>query len=306
MMTPSAHQLGIEHDAPIDTWFHIGGRARMLARPESNDELIRCLEMDDQMRMLGEGANLLVDDDGVEGLVVSLQTGGFRTVEIDHACGLVRAGSGASLARVIAGCVNEGLGGLEMLTGIPATIGGAAVMNAGGAFGSFCDHLVEIEAMDRLGRVHRFARNEIDFDYRQSRLNHLIVLSALFELEQADPEQLKGERNRCMEYKSKTQPMSEKSAGCVFKNPVLAEDIEEIGSQGDRVSAGMLIDRAGCKRMRIGGAQVSSVHANFITTDQDAKARSVIELIGLVEQRVLDQFGLQLERELVIWSEHES
>ncbi len=303
-MSPSAQELVIEHDVPIETWFHIGGRAKTLAKPQSPDELVGCLEIDDQLRVLGEGANLLVDDAGVSGLVVSLQTDGFREIEVDEKAGIVHAGAGASLSRVIAQSMNAGLGGLETLAGIPATIGGAAIMNAGGAFGSLADHVVEVHAMDRLGRVHVFARTDIDFGYRQSLLNHLLILSVVFQLDHADRQHLQSERNRCMAYKSETQPMGEKSAGCVFKNPVLLDDLDEIGTAGQRVGAGMLIDRAGCKGMRVGGAAVSHVHANFITTEPDAHARSVIELIEQVQDRVLDAFGVELHRELVIWSDH--
>jgi UDP-N-acetylmuramate dehydrogenase len=304
-MTSSASELTIEHDAPIDTWFHIGGRADRLARPQSVDELVECLSIDEHLLLLGEGANLLVDDEGVKNLVVSLQTDGFRAIEIDDATGIVRAGAGAALPRVIAQCVNAGLGGLEKLAGIPATIGGAAIMNAGGAFGSFADHVLQVDAIDRLGRTHTIARRDIDFDYRQSLLNHLIITSVVFQLDRADAEQLKLERAECMEYKAKTQPMSEKSAGCVFKNPTLVEDIGGIGARNERVSAGLLIDRAGCKGMRVGGAEVSQMHANFITTTHDACASSVIELIEQVQSRVLDRFDVALHRELVIWTDRE-
>ncbi|MCA9303825.1 MAG: UDP-N-acetylmuramate dehydrogenase [Phycisphaerales bacterium] len=304
-MTPSANELVIEHNAAIDTWFHIGGRAQRLARPESTEELLQCLSLDDRLLMLGEGANLLVDDDGVKNLVVSLQTDGFCAIEIDDATGIVRTGAGAALPRVIAQTVNAGLGGLEVLAGIPATIGGAAVMNAGGSFGSFADHVLQVEAIDRLGRTHTIARRDIDYDYRQSLLNHLLITAVVFQLDHADPEELKNERTKCMEYKAKTQPMSEKSAGCVFKNPVLVEDLDGIGRHGERVSAGLLIDRAGCKGMSVGGAEVSHIHANFITTKPDAAASSVIDLIERVQQRVLDAFGVALHRELVIWTERE-
>jgi len=304
-MTPSARELAVEHDAPIETWFHIGGRADRLARPESAEELARCLELDERLLVLGEGANLLVDDEGVKNLVVSLQTDGFRAIDLDDTTGIVRVGAGAALPRVIAQTVNAGLGGLQTLAGIPATIGGAAVMNAGGAFGSFADHVLQVEAMDRLGRMHTIARREIDYAYRQSLMNHLLITAVVFQLDQADPEELKSERAKCMQYKAKTQPMSERSAGCVFKNPTLAEPIEGVGEHGQRISAGMLIDRAGCKGLRAGGAGVSHMHANFITTTPDANASSVIDLIEQVQSRVLERFGVALQRELVIWTDRE-
>ncbi len=304
-MSIKATQLHIEHNAPVPTWFHIGGKAAKLAKPESEEDLIACLEIDDEFKVLGEGANLLVDDGGVDGLVVSLETDGFRKVLIDESAGLVRAGAGVALPSLINRCVKRGLGGLEVLAGIPATVGGAAIMNAGGAFGAMSDVVVGVTAIDRAGRVHAFDRSQIDFGYRQSRLNHLIVIEVVFELESGDPGEIKQSLSECMAYKTKSQPMSEKSAGCVFKNPVLNEAIDSIGEAGEqvgeRIGAGMLIDRAGCKGMRSGGAQVSDIHANFITSERDAKARDVIELIGKVQARVLETYGVMLERELIIW-----
>jgi len=294
-------QLHIEHNAPIPTWFHIGGRAAKLAKPESEAELIACLELDEDFKVLGEGANLLVDDGGVDGLVVSLQTDGFQKVLIDDTAGIVTVNAGVALPSLISRCVKQGLGGLEVLAGIPATVGGAAIMNAGGAFGAMSDVVETVTAIDRVGRVHTFDRSQIDFAYRQSRLNHLIVIEVSFQLTPADPGEIKESLNKCMTYKANSQPLGEKSAGCVFKNPMLTESIESIAQAGERAGAGMLIDRAGCKGMTVWGATVSDVHANFITTAKDAKAHDVIELIAKVQARVVDTYGITLERELVIW-----
>lgn len=302
-MNPTTHHLEIERDAEIPTWFHIGGRADRLARSETTTELIACLDLDDEFVILGEGANLLVDDCGISNLVVSLETDGFRQVEIDTVTGVVRAGAGATLPNLINRCVRCGLGGLEVLAGIPATVGGAAIMNAGGAFGSMSDVVIAIKAIDRAGREHIYERSQIDFGYRQSHLNHLIITEVIFGLCAGDKGEIKESLNKCMEYKSESQPLGEKSAGCVFKNPLLAVDLDGIGQSGERVSAGMLIDRAGCKGMSVGGATVSDLHANFITTRSDAGAHQVIELISMVHKRVFDSFGIALDRELVIWGD---
>ncbi len=302
-MSLQAGGVLIEENARIPTWFHIGGGACRLARPETLADLIACLEIDDEFLVLGDGANLLVDDSGVDSLVVSLQTDGFRKIEIDDTTGIVRAGGGAALPGLINQCVRHGLGGLEVLAGIPATVGGAAIMNAGGAFGSMSDVVISVTAMDRAGRVHDFDRSQIDFAYRQSHLNHLIVTEVVFGLSVGEVGGIKETLNKCMDYKAKSQPLGAKSAGCVFKNPVLNEPIEDIGGFKERVGAGMLIDRAGCKGMSLGGATVSDRHANFITTTKDAKASDVIELIELVERRVLEVFGVPMDRELVIWGQ---
>ncbi len=299
-MSTTQGSLSVETDALIPTWFHVGGRADRLARPRNTEELTRCLELDPELRILGEGANLLVDDAGVGGLVVSLQTDGFRSTEFDPS-GVVRAGAGVALPRLINQCVKRGLSGIESLAGIPATMGGAAIMNAGGAFGELSSVVRSVSALDRAGREHTYTRSQIDFGYRRSRLNHLIVTGVELQLEPTDPEHCRAELERCMVYKTGTQPLKDKSAGCVFKNPTLAEDLTDIGAAGQRVSAGMLIDRAGGKSMRVGGASVSDVHANFFVCDADACARDVIDLIARVRRRVLDTFGVSLEREIVVW-----
>lgn len=300
-MTEELTDITIEQHAELPTWFGIGGRADRLARPASVDELVRCVELDPDLRVLGDGANLLVDDAGVGELVVSLQTDGFRRVEWD-ASGRVYAGAGVSLPRLINQCVSRGLGGIEGLAGIPATVGGATVMNAGGAFGEFGASVACVHAVDRAGREHDIPRDRIDFGYRRSRLNHLIVTGVELQLTPGDPEDLRTELMRCMDHKKGTQPLADRSAGCAFKNPTLASAIEGLADAGSRVSAGMLLDRAGCKGLSVRGATVSDRHANFIVTAPDAHARDVIELMDLVAARVHDAFGVTLEREVVVWT----
>jgi len=306
-MTPqsseiSTDQLQIESNALISIWFRIGGRADRLARPQSKAQLAQCLELDPDLKVLGDGANLLVHEDGVGDLVVSLQTEGFKNIEIDEATGLVYAGAGVALPRLITQTVNSGLSGLQGLAGFPATIGGSCIMNAGGKFGYFGDNIVEVQAMDRAGRMHDIKRADIDFDYRHSGLNHLLICSVVLQLQKGEASELKAELAECMAYKAASQPMSEQSAGCAFKNPILTSSIESLGEAGERVSAGMVIDHANCKGMSVGGATVSDLHANFITTTPDAKAADVITLMNQVRTKVQDTIGVTLENEVVVWS----
>jgi len=301
-MTTSADTLHIETNAPVSTWYRIGGRADRLATAQSQHQLLQCLDLDPDLKILGEGANLLVNDTGIDNLVVSMQTDGFKSIQIDQNTGLVHAGAGVALPRLITQTVNAGLAGLQGLAGFPATIGGAIIMNAGGKFGTISDHLLQVHALDRAGRIHELNKADIDFTYRHSGLNHLIICSAVFQLESAEIQQLKSQLAECMAYKTASQPMNQKTAGCAFKNPTLTISIDSIGQSGDRVSAGLLIDRANCKAMAVGGAVVSELHANFITTTPNAKAHDVIALMNQVQTKVQDTFGITLENEIVIWS----
>lgn len=293
----------IELDAPIPTWFGIGGRADRLARPVDMAGLRSCVRMDPGLRILGDGANLLVDDAGVDDLVVVLSGAGFTGWEIDRTSGRVIAMAGANLPKLILETVRVGLSGIEGLGGIPATIGGAAIMNAGGAFGQIADAVARVHALARDGSGVTLERDEIDFRYRHSGLNGLILTSVEFELHEEDPAALRARLKEVMEYKKRSQPMAERSAGCVWKNPSLPHDLPDIGPAGERVSAGLLIDRAGCKGLRVGGASVSPRHANFVVTEprSGAAAGDVIRLMEQTRLRVMDRFGVSLEPEVVIW-----
>jgi UDP-N-acetylmuramate dehydrogenase len=302
---PVTHDLEIFEHAEIPTWFGIGGRADRLVRPTSIEDIVRAVEMDPSLRVLGEGANLLVDDAGVGELVLDMSHSGLRSWEIDAARGIVRADAGADLPKLILETVRRGLAGLEGLGGIPASLGGAVMMNAGGAFGQIADAVERVHAIDRAGRSITLERAAIAFDYRHSGLNDLILTKVDLRLTPGDPAKIRERLKDVMEYKKHSQPMAEKSAGCCFKNPTLPHDLAiatgEIGAKGARVSAGMLIDFAGCKGLRVGGAEVSQRHANFLVTNDGAKARDVIQLMHEIERRVLDRFGVQLHREVVVW-----
>lgn len=290
----------LERDAPVRTWFGIGGRADRLARPADADELRACLELDPDALVLGDGANLLVDDDGVGRLVVDLSA--MNRVVIDRASGRVSAGAGVRLPSLIGRTISAGLSGLEPLAGIPASVGGAAAMNAGGRFGDLASAVERLHLMDRDGVVRTAERDAIAFGYRRSGLADAVVIGAELRLTPADPSDLRRRRAECMSYKAASQPLAASSAGCCFKNPRLRRDLEGVGASGDRVPAALLIDRAGGKGRRVGGAEISREHANFIVTDRSARARDVIELMDLAAALVRDRFGVELEREVVVWS----
>ena len=296
----------IQANAPIPTWFRVGGCADLLATPRNVPELRDLLQAfaGQTIRIFGDGANLLVADEGVDGLVIDLRH--FSSVDyrgFDTAGGapkrptevIIEAGAGVRLPRLIVDTVRMGLGGLETLGGIPASVGGAVFMNAGGAFGQIADSVESVHALSRLGDELVIPHDQINFDYRFSGLGWLIITSVEFHLTALPEDRAADLRRRLkevMSYKSDSQPMAENSAGCVFKNPTV---------DGERVSAGMLIDRSECKGMARGGARVSHVHANFIVTEPGCCANDVLELMAEVRARVLERQGVTLEPEVVVW-----
>jgi len=320
---PAVTNIPIQHNVPIPTWFKIGGGAERFVDVHSPDVLQACLELDPALRVLGDGANLLVDDDGVPELVVRFAkpTNLPETIanipKTGPDAGIVHLSAGCELPEVVLETVRAGWAGLESLGGIPASLGGAVVMNAGGAYGEIANRVHRVHAFDRQGRAVSLDRRDIAFSYRHSGLNHLVISSVELHLSPASPIFLREKLKEVMAYKKNSQPLAANSAGCVFKNPTLTRDLPELVSlgwesleprAGVRVSAGFLIDRAGCKGLRTAPdsqAHVSERHANFIVTTQHAHARDVLSLMSLVAQRVFDRFGVQLEPEIVIWSRHQ-
>ncbi len=301
-MTATAElPMKITRQAPISTWYRVGGRADCLASPSTTEQLVQLFGEGQSVRVLGEGANLLVKDEGVDGIVVSLKQGDFAAVSIDPATHFVIAGAGVDLRRLITFTTKQGLAGLEVLGGIPATVGGAVRMNAGGSFGQICQSIASVTTIDPDGYEREFDAQAIDFGYRCSGLEQHIITRVAFALTPDDPTVVRNRLRECMDYKKRTQPMGERSAGCTFKNPLLLENIADIGAAGARVSAGKLIDRAKCKGLSVGAATVSEHHANFLTTQAGATASDLIELMTCVEQRVFDRFGVKLDREVVVW-----
>lgn len=293
----------IAQSAPIETWFGIGGGADRFCEPTDEQALLDAVRLDPGLRVLGDGANLLVDDQGVGELVVRL-CGGLADWDIDDKIGIVRVGAGANLPKLIHATVRSGLAGIETLGGVPATIGGAIAMNAGGKFGEIATSVRSVRVLTRDARWVDLSPEELRFGYRECHLDGAIVVSATLGLQPGcDPTQLRATLKSIMGEKKRTQPLAASSCGCVFRNPTLADDHPELGDAGQRLSAGMLIDRAGAKGLVSDGGhvRVSEVHANFFETSPGARADEVIGLIGRVADLVGERFGITLRPELVIW-----
>lgn len=298
---PDVLRLDIQRWAPIPTWFGVGGRAERLVRPENVDELRQCLRIDPNLKVLGAGANLLVNDGGVRELVVQVDR--LNRVSIGSN-GRVRVQAGADLMRLVQDCARAGLEGLHTLAGVPASIGGAIAMNAGGKYGNTFDRLAEVVTLDRDGELHTDPAYTFGAQYRNGGLGDRIVVEAVFELTPGDPAGIRDKVKAIMTEKKHSQPLAADSAGCVFKNPVLTYNIRGVGEAGQRVSAGILIDKAGCKGLRHRGASVSERHANFIVVDKStARARDIFDLIDQVRTRVRGHFGVELETEVVMWGQ---
>jgi UDP-N-acetylmuramate dehydrogenase len=281
------------------TYLRVGGPARWFARPRSIDdvrELVRrCRREGVEVRPLGLGANLLVGDDGVDALVMRLSGPSFDCADGVRAedrrgdrPAWLTVGGGADMHRLALDAVRNGLSGLERMAGIPGTAGGILRMNAGGHAGYIGDLVRDVTVVDDQGELRTLTREEAGFRYRGSNLAGNIVCEATLVLEAGDPRLLRTRFKEIWEMKKNTQPLADNSAGCVFKNP-------------PGTSAGSMIDRAGLKDRRVGGARVSSKHANFVVTDEGATAADVFALIGIIQREVADRFGVELEMEVQVW-----
>ena len=288
--------------APL-TWYGVGGCAQVLAHPSSVQQLSslasRTHEQQIPVYVLGAGANLLVRDEGVKGVVVKLDDPAFKQIKIEK--NIVTVGAGFDLAKLLLHTARLGLGGLEVLAGVPATIGGAVRMNAGGRFGDIGRSVRRVKVMDVSGQVYYRDRDDLVFSYRKSNITGKFIIEVELDLTPGDPEELMREVKKIMILKKESQPLPDHSAGCAFKNPIAPTLTRFDSPDGKPASAGKLIDVAGLKGTRIGGAEVSPLHANFIVADPGCSAADIESLMERVKTVVHEKFGVILEREVVIW-----
>jgi UDP-N-acetylmuramate dehydrogenase len=277
------------------TSIRIGGTALVWVEPEDLQDAARVIEFSRQGSLplvtIGAGTKLLAPDDGFDGIVVRMNSPCFKTIEIEDET--ITAGSGVLISDMLKTAVMNGLGGCEFLAGIPGTVGGALVMNAGicreNNLQSIGDIVESVTVMDMNGQVLTINSDSAGFGYRTSDLSRYLVVGAKLRLKERDRRTTQGHIERFLEYRRAVQAVSEPNAGCIFKNP------------GDfPMTAGQLIDLAGLKGTRINDAMVSIQHANFIVNDGNATAKDVMLLIDLVRARVSEYHNVALDMELRI------
>lgn len=272
----------------MHTSFRIGGPADYFIMPKSNEEVAEAIAVcrEEQMpySIVGNGSNLLVSDAGYRGVVIQI----FREMSKVQAEGShIRAQAGASLAKIAGAALEAGLAGFEFAAGIPGTLGGACVMNAGAYGGEMKDVLVNVTVLKESGRVVKLEKTELELGYRTSIIARkgYIVLEAELELRNGSPDEIRGLMNELKEKRVSKQPLEYPSAGSTFKRP-------------EGYFAGKLIQDAGLRGFRVGDAMVSEKHCGFVINAGEATAAEVDSLMKQVSERVQEQFGVTLEPEV--------
>ena len=270
------------------TTFKIGGPAQYYVTPESVTQIQEvvslCRDMNIPLHVIGNGSNILVGDDGVDGVVLALFNT-FSDYEIKD--NVITAQAGMSLIKLAVIALREGLTGLEFASGIPGSVGGAVYMNAGAYDGQMKDVVTSVTVLDEAGNIRILGRDELDMGYRTSAVakHNMIVLQVIIELKAGDKEQIKDRMNQLSELRKQKQPLEYPSAGSTFKRP-------------EGYFAGKLIADAGLKGYSIGGAAVSEKHAGFVVNMGGATAKDVVELTDYIKKRIIEQFGVTLELEI--------
>lgn len=280
------------------TSFRVGGPAEWYVAPQRLEELQACFEWAHSygipITLLGAGSNLLISDQGLPGLVIGTRR--LRQHDFDLETGLITVGAGEPLPRLAWQVAERGLQGLEWAVGIPGTVGGAVVMNAGAHGGCIADYLVSVEILLPDGTLKTLTPQDLRYRYRTSMLQgkDWLVTQATFQLQPGvDPIELTAATSHHLNHRRTTQPYHLPSCGSVFRNP-------------GEYKAGWLIEQVGLKGYQIGGAQIAQRHANFILNCGHATASDIFQLISHVQQQVEQQWSLRLEPEVKILGEFQA
>ncbi|MBC8318622.1 MAG: UDP-N-acetylmuramate dehydrogenase [Desulfobulbaceae bacterium] len=275
------------------TTFRVGGAADALVFPRGTKEVSQLIQglrkMNIPWHILGRGSNVVVSDKGIKGVVIVFGKNFSRChiVKEDGDSVLVKVEAGHSLSGLVKWAADQGLSGLEFAAGIPGTVGGAIVMNAGAWGGEISEVVSAVDMMTERGEIVTKKRKEIDFQYRSwGEESSMVAVECVFRLKKSTAADSRGKCQELLEQRKKNQPLNTPSGGSFFQNPA--------GSK----SAGELIEHAGLKGKRVGGAEVSHVHANFIVNNGSATAADIIGLMHIVQQRVEETSGVFLEPEV--------
>jgi len=292
------------------TTFKIGGPASYYREVKNIKELELAINKSQELQkpyfILGNGSNILVSDDGFDGLVIKIKNSDIKINDVESHFEII-VDAGVLLPQLLAKCLEIGAFGLEWSTGIPGAIGGSIFGNAG-AYGHSIGELIEkVTAFNPISlEIKEFNKEECAFNYRDSifKKNGFIIVSAQFKLEKGDSEELK---KKVLEYieQRKNRIPNYPSAGCIFKNipreKASIASLQKIPSEiikGNKIPVGYLIEQCGLKGKKIGDAQISPLHANFIVNLGKATAKEVYQLIELCKQNVLEKYGIQIEEEI--------
>jgi len=274
--------------------YGVGGPAEILVFPKDEAELVWISDTSKKtgvpVTIIGTGTNLLVLDGGIRGIVVSLLHA-FQDIEplSPLPTPQVRCGGGVGKARLLEWAVEQGYAGLEFSSGVPGTVGGGIFMNAGTKYGCYGDILTELRLFDFKKGARTLKREEVHFGYReQNAVGKSLVTSVVFKLKPGDRAVLRAEVDRIIAERAEKQPLDYPSCGSTFKNPPTG------------ISAGRLIEKAGLKGTVVGGAEISTKHANFILNKGNAKAADILGLIQLTKEKVRESFQVELECEVII------
>jgi UDP-N-acetylmuramate dehydrogenase len=268
----------------------VGGPAEALVQPRSREELSavvrRSAERNLRLRVLGGGCNILAPDEGVPGVVLRLNEPAFTQIRVEGP--RARAGAGAALSALISQSARKALAGLELLVGIPGTVGGALRCNAGDRSGDIGQYVRQVEVLDNCGDIQVREREELTFTLGGSNLDDPVILETELELESDAPDAIVKRMRKAWIQRKASQPLSFQSSVRLFRDP-----------PGFR--AANLVEQAGLAQTRVGGAEVSERDANFVIAHPGASARDVLRLIDLIRTKVQERFNLELELQITIW-----
>ena len=286
-------KLHIEWQVPLSkfTTFKIGGPAECMVTAKSESDIKAVIDFAKEncvsLHILGNGSNLLVDDEGIEGIVLYI---GRQMANIEVNGTEIVAEAGARMAQVAKAALDNSLTGLEFAFGIPGTIGGGVIMNAGAYGGELCQVVTKVDAYDKDGNFHTFANEDLQFGYRRSLLKQkgYIVTKVYMECKVGNQQEIKAYMTDLSTRRIEKQPLEYPSAGSTFKRP-------------EGYFVGKLIEDTNLKGASIGGAKVSEKHGGFIINDKEATAKDVKALIKHIQEIILAKYNVELEPEYVFW-----